>query len=62
MFRITFSKENVKRFQQELQKAYKRGDIRAIRHFSVLVMIGVTLRWRSYWRCGMFLNRQFTIG
>jgi hypothetical protein len=26
MFRITFSKSNVKRFQQELDKAYKRGD------------------------------------
>jgi transposase len=40
MFRITFSKSNVKRFQQELGKAYQRGDKRAIRHLSVLLMIG----------------------
>lgn len=40
MFRITFSKSNVKRFQQELDKAYKRGDKRTIRHLSVLLMIG----------------------
>ena len=40
MFRITFSKLNVKRFQQELDKAYKRGDKRTIRHLSVLLMIG----------------------
>jgi len=36
MFRITFSKVHVKRFQQELDKAYKRGDKRAVRHLSVL--------------------------
>jgi transposase len=40
MFRITFSKSNVKRFQQELDKAYQRGDKRTIRHLSVLLMIG----------------------
>lgn len=40
MFRITFSKSNVKRFQQELDKAYKRGDKRTIRHLSVLLMVG----------------------
>ena len=40
MFRITFSKSNVKRFQQELGKAYQRGDKRTIRHLSVLLMIG----------------------
>ena len=40
MFRITFSKSNVKRFQQELNKAYQRGDKRTIRHLSVLLMIG----------------------
>jgi transposase len=40
MFRITFSKSNVKRFQQELDKAYKRGDSRAVRRLSVLMMIG----------------------
>jgi len=39
MFRITFSKAHVKRFQQELDKAYKRGDKRAVRHLSVLMMI-----------------------
>ena len=43
MFRITFSKSNVKRFQQELEKAYKRGDKRAIRHLSVLIMIGCSV-------------------
>jgi len=40
MFRITFSKATVKRFQKELDKAYQRGDKRAIRHLSVLTMIG----------------------
>jgi transposase len=40
MFRITFSKSNVKRFQQELDKAYQRGDKRTIRHLSVLLMVG----------------------
>ena len=40
MFRITFSKSNVKRFQQELDKAYRRGDKRLVRHVSVLLMIG----------------------
>jgi transposase len=40
MFRITFSKETVKRLKQELQEAYVRGDLRAVRRLSVLVMIG----------------------
>jgi len=40
MFRITFSNETVKRLKQELQEAYKRGDLRAVRRLSVLVMIG----------------------
>ena len=40
MFRITFSKTKVKRLQQELDRAYQRGDKRAIRHVSVLLMIG----------------------
>jgi len=40
MFRITFSKETVKRLKQELQEAYTRGDLRAVRRLSVLVMIG----------------------
>ena len=40
MFRITFSKETVKRLKQELQEAYIRGDLRAVRRLSVLVMIG----------------------
>jgi transposase len=40
MFRITFTKETVKELKGELQKAYERGDIRAVRRISVLVMIG----------------------
>ncbi len=40
MFRITFSQETVKRLKQELEKAYIRGDKRAVRRLSVLVMIG----------------------
>jgi transposase len=40
MFRITFSQETVKRLKQELEKAYERGDKRAVRRLSVLVMIG----------------------
>jgi transposase len=40
MFRITFSQETVKRLKQELAKAYTRGDQRAVRRLSVLVMIG----------------------
>jgi len=40
MFRVTFSKETVKELKGELQKAYERGDLRAVRRLSVLVMIG----------------------
>jgi transposase len=40
MFRITFSQETVKQLKQELEKAYARGDKRAVRRLSVLVMIG----------------------
>jgi transposase len=40
MFRISFSKETVKRLKQELDAAYVRGDLRAVRRLSVLVMIG----------------------
>lgn len=40
MFRITFQPETVKRLKQELAKAYARGDRRAIRRLSVLMMIG----------------------
>lgn len=40
MFRITFSKANVKQLKQELDKAYVRGDLRAVRRLSVLIMIG----------------------
>ena len=43
MFRITFSKSNVKHFQQELDKAYKRGDHRGVRRLSVLMMIGCSV-------------------
>ena len=40
MFRITFSKTIVKRIKDELKKAYDRGDVRAVRRLSVLMMIG----------------------
>jgi transposase len=40
MFRITFSKTVVKQLKEELAKAYARGDVRAVRRLSVLVMIG----------------------
>lgn len=40
MFRITFTQETVKRLKAELEKAYARGDKRAVRRLSVLVMIG----------------------
>jgi transposase len=40
MFRITFSKAVVKRLKEELEKAYARGDVRAVRRLSVLIMIG----------------------
>jgi transposase len=40
MFRITFTQETVKQLKQELAKAYARGDQRAVRRLSVLVMIG----------------------
>ena len=40
MIRITFSKAHVKRLQQELEKAYAYGDERAVRHLSVLLMVG----------------------
>jgi transposase len=40
MFRITFSNGTVKQLKSELRKAYQRGDLRAVRRLSVLVMIG----------------------
>ena len=40
MFRITFSKAYVKRLNHELENAYMRGDIRAVRRLSILIMIG----------------------
>jgi transposase len=40
MFRITFRPETVKRLKRELEKAYGRGDKRAVRRVSVLLMIG----------------------
>jgi hypothetical protein len=40
MFRISFSKETVKQLKQELKSAYMRGDLRAVRRLSVLIMIG----------------------
>jgi len=40
MCRITFRQETVKRLKQELEKAYVRGDKRAVRRLSVLIMIG----------------------
>jgi transposase len=40
MFRITFSKKIVKRMKVELKKAYDRGDVRAMRRLSVLIMVG----------------------
>ena len=40
MFRVTLSCETVKQLKAELEKAYVRGDLRAVRRLSVLVMIG----------------------
>ena len=40
MCRITFSKATVKQLKVELGKAYDRGDLRAVRRLSVLVMVG----------------------
>lgn len=40
MCRITFRQETVKRMKVELAKAYGRGDKRAVRRLSVLLMIG----------------------
>jgi len=40
MFRITFSTATVKRLKHELEEAYIRGDLRAVRRVSVLLMIG----------------------
>ncbi|HUH96460.1 MAG TPA: IS630 family transposase [Anaerolineales bacterium] len=40
MCRITFSQESVKQLKVELRKAYERGDLRAVRRLSVLVMVG----------------------
>jgi transposase len=40
MIRITFSKAHVKRLKQELEKAYRSGELRAVRRLSVLIMIG----------------------
>ncbi len=43
IYRIIFSKETVKELKGELQNAYERGDGRAVRRLSVLVMIGERL-------------------
>ena len=43
MFRVTFSSETVKRLRSELQKGYDRGDLRAIRRISVLLMLSQRL-------------------
>lgn len=40
MCRITFRQETVKRMKVELEKAYGRGDKRAVRRLSVLLMVG----------------------
>jgi transposase len=40
MCRITFRQETVKRMKEELEKAYGRGDKRAVRRLSVLLMVG----------------------
>jgi len=40
MCRITFRSETVKRMKVELAKAYGRGDKRAVRRLSVLLMVG----------------------
>ena len=40
MFRVTFSRQTVKQLKDELRRAYIRGDLRAVRRLSVLVMIG----------------------
>lgn len=40
MCRITFRSETVKRMKVELEKAYGRGDKRAVRRLSVLLMVG----------------------
>ena len=40
MFKVTFSNKTVKRLKAELQKAYRRGDLRSVRRLSVLIMIG----------------------
>lgn len=47
MFRTTFSQVTVKRIKEELGKAYDRGDLRAVRRLSVLMMIGerMALTW-----------------
>lgn len=47
MFRITFTQETVKCLKQELEKAYTRGDQRAVRRLSVLVMIGSKMALES---------------
>ena len=40
MCSLTFRQETVKRMKEELEKAYERGDKRAVRRLSVLGMIG----------------------
>jgi transposase len=47
MFRITFRPETVKRFQEELGKAYMRGDKQAVRRLSVLIMVGKRMSLES---------------
>lgn len=47
MFRISFRQETVKRMKVELEKAYGRGDKRAVRRLSVLLMIGKRLNLAS---------------
>jgi|GEM_PF-5795675 len=44
MCTVTFSKKTLRELKVELQKAYGRGDLRAVRSLSVLVMIGERMK------------------
>ena len=44
MLRITISKKTVKQLKVELQKAYDPGDLRAVRRWSVLIMVGERMK------------------
>ena len=62
MNRITFCAATVKHFEQELQKAYQRGDQRLICKIAVLLATNRQKNCRKLPGCGGLPARRSTLG